>query len=392
MARKARSMANTTKNALVKAGRYVNAADKALNGALSQNTYGRAAMKASNMAVRGLTAFDSLMSTFGPQGIDHPGITNGSVAGVSNQLRVRQSKPKLTSGQGVVRITHKELIGDVTNVAGLQTSLFFSTSGASIFQVNPQCGSTFNWLSTIANCYDMYRFRRARLVYVPLCSTATAGRILLGYDPDSTDSVPQDRQSLANTHCATEGSVWGTQYLDLELSDTNKWYYANQVDVNNGGDAYLDQGQVFWAVWSGAAGGAIGEVYIMYDIELKNPQAPSGGISAANGIAAVTTTQFPSNVPYQVRSTATAIEFTFYTTGQYAVYGTAASTASGGPSTTGGITRLGDQTANNGTRTVFFAHVSVTGGGSLLTYTGLTGLAGYAVYVTRLAGTLPFYT
>jgi len=274
------------KGAVSRAKNVGAAANRALTKypSLAMVPYVPGAVSAANTVVGAADTLVDLMSSFGIGGVTHPQLANGQLAGVANNIIVRRSQPKFRGSTGTIRITHKELVSSVLNATG--TDVGFTdrlATGDSAYKVNPSCSNFLPWLSKIAGNYDCYRFKRLKLVYVPMCSTATSGRVMLGYDPDSHDRIHVDRQALSSYSCSAEASVWGVTELECRLIDNSKWYYSSDISTNSGVSALLDQGQVFAATWGGANTDVVGEIYALYDIELKDPQPSASDVFQAYG-------------------------------------------------------------------------------------------------------------
>lgn len=340
----------------------------------------------------GLEAYDTisqLMSHF--KSSQRPGVAGGPaslVAGVSNNVQVTRSQPKYIYSQGSVRIIHKELVCNIVNSAGIQSTIA-TTNGTSVYQVNAGSGNAFPWLSQIAANYDKYRFKRLRLVYIPLCPTTEAGRVTLCYDVDSTDPIPLDRQSISNYHCSSEGAPWATQYLDCKLSDNSKWYYTDASGINTLStsplNANLDQGQFFAVTYSGSSSNSVGEIYALYDVELTDPQPSGASMFQTFGNAASVSSALPSNAPvFSGNNTATALQFVFGSPGRYFLALTALATSAGTITSTGGATTVGERRVNNGTTTNVLAVISVSNLSADVTFAALTGLSTWTLYISRL--------
>lgn len=381
------------KNAVSRAKRVARKVDK-----LNQK-YGRPldmipyAPMAANLARNGLEIIDDfagLMSSFSTGGnAVISGVGPGQVAGVSNGVTVRRSNPKFKYSSGTIRIQHKELIGSIANSTTLGTTLTFpATGGPSVYQVNATCGASFPWLSQIAANYDFYRFKRLRLVYVPLCATTETGRVMLGYDPDSSDNIPLDRQALSSYGCSTEASLWAVTYLDCRLSDNMKWYYSENptVSASSSAGAFYDQGQLFAATWSGGSTNNVEELYVLYDVELKDPQPTTSTIEKSNGTAATVLTTFPFNSPiFNAAGTATSIVITSAAAGVFFINVQVSSTVTPLPVPVAGTgsTIAGNTRTTNATNGMFSVMWQVTAPGATLSFSGLTALANWNVYTSR---------
>lgn len=351
--------------------------------------YAGAVSKGAKMGMQAYDAISYLMSHF--QSASRPGAAGGPaslVAGVSNAVQIKRSQPRYTYAQGSVRIAHKELVCNVTNSTGIGTTVAIN-NGSSVYTVNAGSGNAFPWLSQIAANYDRYRFKRLRLVYVPLCPTTEGGRVTMLYDVDSTDPIPLDRQALSNYHCSSEGAPWATQYLDCKLSDNSKWYYTDGTSsnslTNNTLNATLDQGQFFAATYAGTSTNSIGEIYALYDVELTDPQPSGANVFQSFGVGDTTSNTFPSNAPiFNTTGSSNSISLAFGSPGRYMLSLYCASTSAGTFSVSGGAFNVGDRRVTNATNTNAVAIVSVGNLPGSATFGALTGLGSWTLYVTRL--------
>lgn len=380
------------------AGSVVNKLDNLLNGKLLATEIGRSLALGSEVVTGGLDYFGGLMESFGDLSLTHPGANRGMVAGVANGMTVRSTKPRLRNARGVVKIMHKELVATINNSA--TTNVFvnnnlLTTNGTSYLTVNAQNPVMFPWLSQIAANYDYYRVKRMRLVYVPLCATSTAGRVSIIYDPDSSDPAPQSKNEISAMECYTEGPVWGTSYLDIQLSDTNKWYYGESSLGTNTSGAYLDQGQVYWATTSGAAG-TVGELYALYEVELKSPQAAPNVVAVAHVTGTTVVNDFQTNIGVQLdvaNMSATQIALTFTAPGTYKIdYEIADATATGATSVAN-VFILDDafviQASPLPDRVSRTTIVTASTTGATLRIPGNTAMTAYDILVTRVSPRTP---
>lgn len=304
--------------------------------------------------------------------------------GVSNTLQIKRTKPSVTAFGNGVRIVHKELVSTVFAATTIGSTAAFS-SGQSVFQVNAACGSAFPWLSSIAPSYDKYRFRRLKLVYVPMCATNSIGRVTLLYDPDSTDPIPLERQSLSSYQCSTEGAPWALQQLDCALDTPEDWYYTDSTNVGTATgptNALLDQGQFFGVSYLCAnSTDALGEIYVVYDVELKDPQPNAGNVGQAIGNTTTVTTGFSTNFPVFVTvASTTSIVVTFTSPGRYLLnWNSLSATAVPNVGTGVGVTAT-----TNSAQVVGVATVTNTANLGTFTLSAWTGMGNWTLYATRL--------
>lgn len=321
----ARKLLSTVNRRTQATAANINKLDRKLGGLLLNNSLGKSIVPYANVAAGGLDFFDQLLPTAGDT--THPQIGYGQSAGISQTMEVRRAKPRFTGTRGTVRITHKELIGTVSIINGTVVTSPTGPSGQSVYTMSPSNSNLFPWLSRVASNYDYFRFNRARLVYVPLCPTTTSGRVMLGFDPDATDGIPYDRSALASYSCSTDGSAWGISKLDLELPTNQPWFQNNNLTATSMYSTSA-QGQLFYATWGGTASIVAGELYILYDVTLKDPQPSSNTTFQAVGTAAVVTTSPTLLSPINVSATSTSVIIAFYGGGTFDVVFVAGTTQS----------------------------------------------------------------
>jgi len=371
----------------------VNKLDRQLGGLVLQNPLSQAVVPYLNAAGAVMDVFDDIM------GVEtHPQANGAQVAGVANGMVIRRSNPKFMTSRGTIRIQHKELVGQVSILGSgaVATSVSTFPSGRSAYFVSPTNQNLFPWLSSIAGNYDYFRFKRLRLVYVPTCSTSTAGRVMLGYDPDGIDAIPFERSSLAAYGCSVESSTWGITKLDCSLKTGLDWYNTDDA-ASTALLPTTTQGQVFWSTWAGNSSLDVGEWYVLYDVELKDPTPNISQLYTAAGSGGAVTAGFSNNSPVSyVPDAATTVKVLFTGTGTYLINLIAASTAVGAEASGGQITIIGTtQKANNGTLTVVTAAVRISGNGFSVSpgitssptfwqINGMTGLAGWELHITRI--------
>jgi hypothetical protein len=329
--KKLRSGVSKLNASMKRLGTEMNKVDRLTKGRLLNNPLAGAIVPYANAITGMVDYFDDLLPT---DPVTHPQIQSGLVAGVSQTREIRRRAPRITGSRGTVTVVHKELIGDVTmsSSGAMYTSATYPT-GESVASLNPTNPSLFPWLATIARNYDYFRFKRVRLVYIPLCSTATAGRVMLGFDPDGTDALTYTRAALSSYECSTDSSAWGVQKLDCKLPTNQPWYQTN-TPASQAMYSTSTQGQAFWATWGGAAAAVVGELYVLYEVMLKDPQPGSNPISSATGTGSVTLIPFPAYAgAFTVQDLSTDVKLLFSAPGTFRVELFAATTA-----TTAGIT------------------------------------------------------
>jgi hypothetical protein len=182
---------------------------------------------------------------------------------------ISQSK---SNGDGRIVVRHREYVGEVTG----QTAFTVVS-----YSVNPGLAATFPWLSTVAQNYESYRFRRLCFDFETAVSTATSGSIQMAFDYDAADSAPSTKAILMAYHNAVRSPAWGECCCTADSSDLNKFgtqrFIRSSALAANQDVKTYDVANFHLAV-SGFAGATVsGELYVDYEVELITPQSVASG-------------------------------------------------------------------------------------------------------------------
>jgi len=181
---------------------------------------------------------------------------------ISRRINVK-TKPQLSTGQRGLVITHREMIGQIISAG---TTLAFNTDS---FVINPGKYATFPWLSNIAGNFDKYVMRRLRFYTISNQSTAVAGRVGLGYDVDSTDPEPADRNEFFSLTYHAECAPWDTVVLDIPVDGRERFINSHTTTDSK----LIDIGQLILMSDSiVATNTALSDVIVEYTVELIDPQ------------------------------------------------------------------------------------------------------------------------
>ncbi len=256
---------------------------------------------------------------------------------------MRNSVPKVSgspySGDGRVRIRHREYIGDVSG------SVAF---GLLSYSINPGLSHVFPWLAGIARRFESYLFRRLNFEYETQKSASTSGSVMLAVDFDAADPPPVGKQQLMSYHNAVRSAVWDeccyrSDALDLSKFGVQRYIRTGNLSPNQDVKTY-DVGNLYLGTQGEADTSPIGELYVDYDVELITPQtgddAPASVrivTSSASRVAPFTGSQ---TVYGDLSVTATSTTVTFNEIGSFLVnvdcLGTVATAV--GPTVTGTAT------------------------------------------------------
>nr|UHS72015.1 MAG: putative coat protein [Tombusviridae sp.] len=186
---------------------------------------------------------------------------------VSKRVNIK-SKPLMKSGKRGLVITHREMIGQI--ITG-STGTNFTATG---FICNPGRFSTFPWLSSLAGNFDKYRMLKLRFTTLSNQATTTAGRVGLGFDLDSTDPLPADRNEFFAMTYHAECSPWDSVSLDIPMDGKDRFVNSHTISDSK----LIDVGQIVFISDAVTNAGvsqdskAIADVIVEYTVELLDPQ------------------------------------------------------------------------------------------------------------------------
>lgn len=173
------------------------------------------------------------------------------------------SRPKISSSSRGLQITHSEMLGSLFSSA---TTLNFACSG---FVVNPGKYSTFPWLSTLAGNFDKYVLRKFVVRLVSNQPTSTGGKIGIGFDYDSTDPLPTDRNEFFSLTHHVECAPWDSIELNVPIDQKPKFVNSHTLSDSK----LIDCGQVvFMADQVVATSTSLADIIVEYTVELLEPQ------------------------------------------------------------------------------------------------------------------------
>jgi hypothetical protein len=192
--------------------------------------------------------------------------------------------PKVTQGYKCSRIVHREL---VTTISGN------TTFGSVAIPLNPGLPTSFPWLSSVAECYEQYTFKKLRFHYITRVATTYTGSVLLAPDYDALDAAPTTEVAMAMMSGAREDVPWRDQVIDLNLQDMfplgpRKFVRSGPVSASSDLKTY-DAGQLLVGLAGCTDTSNIGKLWVEYDIELFIPQNPNAFQISSIGSAAIFT-------------------------------------------------------------------------------------------------------
>jgi len=204
--------------------------------------------------------------------------TTSRPAPVAIGYQHRGGQPKIRGGaDNAVVIHHSELVFDTplydVDLTSFPDSLFR-------FSVNPGLGQTFPWLANIASNFGFYRFRNLRFEFISSAPTSLGGEVELAFDPDASNSAPATKSALLNFRASARGPPYQKLALAIPQSLSSAQSRNGRRPVRSGGQnvtqemkPLYDAGSFYFRSVGPTALGAVGEVWVHYDVELFNPQS-----------------------------------------------------------------------------------------------------------------------
>jgi len=209
--------------------------------------------------------------------------------------RVTARKARIQSGPRSTIVTHRELLQG--SVAGSTT---FTTQYT--FPLNPGMASSFPWLSTQAQQFEMYRFRKLCFEWVPIAPTSTQGDIAFIPDYDASNAPPTTEVQAYDHVNSVIDAVWRPFSISLDpvaLHGLGPRRFVRASAVP-GDIKTFDCGNLYVCTNNETGTSAVGKVFVSYEVELFTPQ--NGPLT---GTVATTTSVFNLITSNQVVLTAT---------------------------------------------------------------------------------------
>lgn len=157
----------------------------------------------------------------------------------------------------------------------------YSSYAAQGYIVNPGLAGTFPWLAGHAALYDRYRFKKLRFRWVPILSATNTGNVVLAFDYDPYDGLPNTSATMCALSHYSTASIW--QEFQLDIPCDNNWRFCRGGPV--GGDVKTyDTGALYVSTEGTNYVGVSGYVQVDYEIEFihKNVNQGVGGGSSFN--------------------------------------------------------------------------------------------------------------
>lgn len=191
--------------------------------------------------------------------------------------QAKTSAPKITGGNGSVRVRHREYLFDVPGNS--QWNIF-------PFSINPGL-SAITWLNQLANLYESYLFHSLKFNFESTSPTTERGSVMLAIDFDAADDPPSGKQEIMAMQGAVRSAPWESVVYNATAQNLSKFgvqrYVRSGVLNSNLDIKTYDVGKFYCAVQGTSAVTSIGEIYVDYDVTFYTPQSSNAliiGLSA----------------------------------------------------------------------------------------------------------------
>lgn len=185
------------------------------------------------------------------------------------QARIKRTPaPRIqrNSRNGDVVVSHRELVRDVPGSVGFAVNAL---------AINPGLGSTFPWLSQMAQLYESFKFESLKFEFETMSSTSTTGTVMAVVDYDASDAAPVDKSQMATYRGFARSAPWDCfkQYSVSEDLNKRASYYVRSGALSANQDIKLyDVGNFFVATQGQLDTSTVCELYVSYKVKLMTPQ------------------------------------------------------------------------------------------------------------------------
>lgn len=231
--------------------------------------------------------------------ISNIGFGNNSTA-VGPNSRIEQSIPTFAqplNKEGCTNIKNREYLGDILSSTGF--SLQVSAT------LNPGLGEYFPWLANVAKNYTQYRFNSLIFMYKStsgaLSTTQALGQVMGSTSYNVYDPVPASKSAMLNQPFASskvpsEDCLWPVECAP-SMTSQQGLLYVRGGGITQGDQRMYDLG-IFHLATNGQAEAdlRIGELWVIYDIDLFKPELPVTNIAATN-LSIISNTAYTNAAP-----------------------------------------------------------------------------------------------
>lgn len=179
-----------------------------------------------------------------------------------------------TFGTGGIRLQFREYIGDVTAINN--PSGFNVTS----YTLNPGLFQSFPYLSQLALNYEQYTFHGLAYEYVsttsPYSTVPNMGSVVIAHESNPDRKPYVSKFEMENSENAISTRIDNCMMYGVECADARaKGFLVRGSTLSIGTLSPYDFGNLYVATVGVQNSGALGELWVTYDVELSRPRLSS---------------------------------------------------------------------------------------------------------------------
>lgn len=145
------------------------------------------------------------------------------------------------------------------------------TGGSQVYEMllNP-LHPAFKILSDEAKNFQLFRFKKAHVVFESTCNSTITGAVGLGQLSDVLDNSPNDYESFALLKDTIQANVWQSCRLPLSLDNSFRYVSYGDNDVTSAEIRQVNQAKIFFCLINTlTSSGAVGNIKLEYTVELS---------------------------------------------------------------------------------------------------------------------------
>jgi hypothetical protein len=211
-----------------------------------------------------------------------------------------QQVPFMHSQSESVTLRHREYIQDI--------SIFGPNFASEAFAINPGLGSTFPFLSAIAQNFQEYTFKGLVFEFKTTSATALAsgtntalGSVMLAVQYRSDAAPFTSKQTMLNEMWSVDCAPSASCLLPVECAPLENPMSIQYVRAGpaTGDIKMYDLGLLTVATAGGQTGqnNVVGELWVSYEVELRKPQVIVSALDVSENFIQYTTSSYTNAVP-----------------------------------------------------------------------------------------------
>lgn len=193
--------------------------------------------------------------------------TEPKVIHASKTVPSTTKPPKvLRSNEGLTVVSNCEFIGSVSGSSDFSILTY---------SINPGLSAVFPWLSTMANSMNGYEFETLRFIYRTRASSTVQGSIIMGFNPDASDSSPTTEANLGTLSGTVEDAARNDLILNIPSSILKGKRFIRSSRVSFADIKTYDILNFYLATVGMSGTDITGKLWVEYRVKLSSPLTPT---------------------------------------------------------------------------------------------------------------------